>query len=106
MERDERVRSCKTDDLCEEEKEHKRREREREKKKLVTGETRANDGWRSFSISLAAGRPWLKGAIGAQVVGTRACSSGWWRQVGEPLGARYRIRGGAAAIVLQGTEHS
>jgi hypothetical protein len=60
-------------------------ERER-KKKLVTGETRANDGWRFFSISLAAGRPWLKGAIGAQVVGTRACSSGWWRQVGEPLG--------------------
>lgn len=43
MERDERVQSCKTDDLCEEEGEHKRREREREKK-LVTGETRANDG--------------------------------------------------------------
>lgn len=73
-------------------------------KKLVTGETRANDGWRSFSISLAAGRPWLKGAIGAQVVGTRACSSGWWRQVGEPVGAP-----GTAYEVeqpLQGTEHS
>lgn len=103
MDRDERVRSCKTDDLCEEEREHKRRAARKEKK-LVTGETRANDGWRSFSISLAAGRPWLKGAIGAQVVGTRACSSGWWRQVGEPVGAP-----GTAYEVeqpLQGTEHS
>lgn len=56
----------------------KRVERD-ERKKLVTGETRTNHGWKFFSISLATGRPWLKGAIGAQVVGTRACSSGWWR---------------------------
>lgn len=73
---------------------------EREREKLVTGETRANNGWRFFSISLAAGRPWSKGAIGAQVVGTRACSSGWWRQLGEPLG----VPGTAYEVVEQALE--